>query len=403
MPSSLEIRAWALAHREHPSTVALGIRSRRAGTLMADLHPMLGERYEGDADAALAGFRGPMTVDGGAPVRFGAPDADLATRATARFIDVSYWLRPLDEIAGGDRLCAEASDVRAPALAELADIRASRMLAGFRESMAMVCGEAGIPWAEIARRLARGAGLLDDWWRATRRSAHARDPRWRRDARAAADTVDALQPQIAASPALDDLALAGVGGYRTLSDAADWVAQVLRPQGRTTAVAESLLLDVRRYPNPQRRPDQRMGDAVPFSVLDVGDVLQVLARTTTHTGLSVMLQASVDVLGTAVRDPALLYWLLSQLPPTDALYRQGAVIALGALGSAASRDDLAHWRDDEDSVNAYFLALALSPLKPAVRAAEAEQILRGVAAPLRPWVEEVIQRFREGDTVAAVM
>lgn len=403
--SAVEMRAWACAHPEHPAVAGLNIRPGRGGSHFGpELRGLATTPMKRTGRPDLGNFSSALATDGGVPLRAGPLDMPIGPRATARFLDLTVQLKPSDELASCARLRDEAAAIRAPALAELAEFRSRRTLMAIQDEMAIACGGDDVPWGEIADRLTRGARALRRWWGATADRTHRAVPRWITDAEAARRALPLIR---AALPVQEDgleLGLAGGLGGCTLTTATAWATELLRAEGRGPGAITDYLGAVRRFPNPRCDKGPLYDETrEPLSLLDVGDVLDVLSRVTSHTELSVLLRTAVDVMGYAVRDPGLLRWLLTNLPKHESLYRQGAVVALGAIGSAVSPDDVVRDAHDLPGLNAYALAIALTPMSTQDRMARIDSVVATLGRAARSWAVEVLDRLAEGSALGVIM
>jgi hypothetical protein len=288
---------------------------------------------------------------------------------------------------------------------ELADIRASHAIAATDAAMRAVCGESPVPWADLDARLRHGTERLREWWECARGERRIKEPRWLQYAERATAAIGWMHEAVMIPPRETRFVVAGKGGPTCgLQTALGWTLELLKPEGRSIEHPVAYLDHVRRYPNPQAR-GTRFHDESPLSqsLLDVGDVLESLARLTSHAELSVLLRAAVDVMGYVVRDPAMLRWVLDALPRRETLYRQGAVVALGALGGDVTPADAMNDARDHAGLNSYLLAVAVSPARTEVRVARARGAISEVAPELRQWLRDVTERFADGDCVSAIM
>ena len=133
----------------------------------------------------------------------------------------------------------------------------------------------------------------------------------------------------------------------------------------------------------------------------------VFERATRHrwkqSAIRILDDGDTAVLGSAVRDPGLLRRILDELPASERLYRQGAVVALGAMGGAVAPADAMRDAHDEAGLNAYLLVTALTPMDIHTRVARACAMSEHVAPELRVWLREIIERLGGGDTISAIM
>jgi hypothetical protein len=78
-------------------------------------------------------------------------------------------------------------------------------------------------------------------------------------------------------------------------------------------------------------------------------------------------------------------------------------VALGALGGAVSPWDVITGRDDRDALDAYTLALVLSPMSIPEKRACLVALRDRLSQDLCEWLNEMIERLDAGDTIGVVM
>ncbi|MGH7528236.1 MAG: hypothetical protein ACREMX_16200 [Gemmatimonadales bacterium] len=181
------------------------------------------------------------------------------------------------------------------------------------------------------------------------------------------------------------------------------VREVFRPEGREHR-GRRYLSTVRRFPNPAYVLRMGMSRAQQQpSLYDLGDVLHLLAETTSCGRLGQRLQGAADFLGFAVRGPQALLPLLDDLPPYERHHRQAAAIALAALDHVVPHDQVVVGPDDWEGLYSYGVLLGISPLTPRERHDRLDALQPWVSLGLREWIREMKRRALEGDTVTIPM
>ncbi|HEY0971331.1 MAG TPA: hypothetical protein VGE02_10240 [Gemmatimonadales bacterium] len=398
--SPVELKAWARAHRDHPIAAAAKTGSDHRGRFTGALRNLLSERAAG---RGLVDVSHPLATRGGIPLRVAPQSVAQAELAAGRFADACAWLRPVEEMTSCTRLREEADEDGLPVLGELADVRERAMAGALMNALEQEGHRPDL--ADLTRRVTQAAERLTGWWRAGSRARYPGRARWVQDAEAAAESAQHLNElsRLARVPGMQ-LVLAGEGGLRPVEEVAEWLCAILRPAGRTFKSPEMHLESVRRFPNPQfvRGP---LYDEAPeaFSLLDVGDVLLRLSHLATDGRIAVLLASAAGVLGSAVRDARLLHALLAELPPGETYHRHAALVALGALGMVVEPGVALADSYDRAGLDAYALAVGLSPGEPEERAERLAAVHELVAPSLHSWLDEICDRVRDGDTVTTPM
>lgn len=400
--SPREVKLWANAHPDHPAAPAVRRASKIAVRFASTLRGLLARRLPDDI--AVHDYSSPRATDGGTPLRVGGVAVTPLERTTARYLDLCRELRPAQELRDCERLRSESIRLRTTALTTLAERRASHLARLVQEELARVYGDADIPWDALEERTASAGALLESWWLVSTRAKRARLPEWITDVHDAAASVAHVRACAAArEPGLPPTS-AGEAGLRTLQEAATWLQEVLRPQGRAFGTVQPYLAAVRRFSNP-RWEHARLynGEREPFSLPDVGDLFDVAAEQTTHGDLAELLRGAVDVLGYATRDARVLRDVLSALPAYATAYRHGVAVALAALGEVVPPNAVILHADDRGGVDAYALAVAIAPLTPAARRDLLLAMGEALSPDLRRWAARMARRAEDGDTISMIM
>lgn len=401
--SLVELKAWARAHPDHPAVVALDRSDTQRTRFQALLTAML--KRGNEAPDELRDVSHPLATDGGLPLRIAPPDCSPAAVLAARFTDACSWVRPLEELESTARLREDELPSHAGALTRLADLREAAVAQAFLGSLGDAWDGGVAAGTDLRHRTSSAADLLEEWWSHTKQSRGNKVSRWVRDAVRAAATAEHVERVMALVPALPlSIATVGCHGLRTPEQAATLLQEILRPEGQSASNPALYLQGVRRFTNPHFASRVRYKEhGASFSCLDVGDLLGRLGELTSDGPLGMTLDLAADLLGTTVRDPAPLESFIASLPAHERYYRHGAAVALGALGALPQAGLVMMHADDRDGLNAYALAVGLAPLTAEERSARLGALCSVVSSGLRPWLDEMIERASDGDTVTLAM